>query len=111
MPHIIVEYSNGLELDVTELLEHLHASIDSMHNVAMERIKTRAHRAQDYLVGHGDSEFMHIELKLMPGRTDEMKIELSGALLNAAQDHLSRFTTKTALTVEVTDLHGPSYRP
>ncbi len=111
MPHIIVEYSQGLKsaFSIASMLKDLHNSIDGMHGVTLDRIKTRAHAAEDFLVGEDDqfAGFVHIDLRLMPGRTDEQRRELSEALLKAAKPHLVK---RVALTIETSELHGPSYQ-
>lgn len=111
MPHIIVEYSSILKtsFSIASLLHDLHHSIDGMHNVTLDRIKTRAYASDDFLVGEDKdvSYFVHINLRLMPGRTDEQRRELSDALHKAAKPHLVR---RVALTIETSELHGPSYQ-
>ena len=109
MPHIIVEYSANLKTDIPALLNDLHHSIDGKYNVALERIKTRAHKLENFIVGKqgADGQMAHIELKLMPGRSDEAKTDLSGILLETIRKHVSE---SVIVTVEVSELHGPSYK-
>ena len=116
MPHIIVEYSKGLrsEFHLHSMLEDLHESISGLHGVTKDRIKTRAHKTDDYLVGdHGKwAEMIHINLKLAPGRTDEQKTELAQILHKVASKYIAEDSyANRSLTVEVSELHGPSYQP
>lgn len=113
MPHIIVEYSANLKTDIPALLKDLHHSVDGKYNVALERVKTRAHKLENFVVGKHDTDgqMVHVELKLMPGRSDEAKTELSGILLNTVRKYVPESDyPNSAVTVEVSELHGPSYR-
>lgn len=113
MPHIIVEYSDNLKIDIGSLLEELHHSIEGKYNVALEKIKTRTRKLKNYVVGkHGpDGQMVHIELKLMPGRSDEAKTDLSGILLNTVRKYVPESDyPNSVVTVEVSELHAPSYR-
>lgn len=116
MPHIIVEYSENLapKLDIAPLLQDLHTSISGMHNVALDRIKTRAYAAPHFIVGDQGTNagFVHVQLRLMPGRSDDQKTDLSGRLLAATKKYIDQIQhLKTSITIEVAELHGPSYRP
>ena len=115
MPHIIVECSRSLlskNFNLRAMLADLHNSIDGIHNVTMDRLKTRAHVTDYVVVGEqGEKgDMVHINLRLFPGRSDEQKTELSAILKKVARDHLLPISSKCDPTVEVSELHGPSYQ-
>jgi 5-carboxymethyl-2-hydroxymuconate isomerase len=113
MPHIIVEYSQDLKraFSIAAMIEDLHNSIVGLHGVTLDRLKTRAHGTDDFFIGgQGNwTNFVHINLRLMPGRTDEQRQELSHILYNAAEKYTSISSLPVTLTVETSELHGPSY--
>lgn len=110
MPHIIVEYSANLlpNLDVGALNQDLHNALDGLYNVSKERLKTRAIKLDDYLVGiHGKSrQMVHITLKLMTGRTIEARKEMGEILGSVARKHIPK---DSALTVEIVELDRETY--
>ncbi len=118
MPHIIIEHSKGILTQIyrDSFMRDIHNSIAGMHGCELGRIKTRAieyDSGRTFVGEHGTfAEMVHINLKLMPGRSDEEKTELAQALYQAANTHVpaDKFPNRS-LTVEVSELHGPSYRP
>ncbi len=109
MPHIIIEYSNNLtELNVTKLMHDCHHAMDGLHNVTTDRVKTRAVKLDDFLVGvHGATgQMVHITLKLMTGRSVEARHELAKILYDKAKKHIPE---SAALTVEVVELDKATY--
>ena len=115
MPHLIVECSKNavVHFAMRELLADLHHAIDGLHNIALERVKTRAYVADDFIVGADGqtAAFMHINLKLLPGRSDGQKSELSAILQEKALAYLMpKAEGRVILTVEISELHPASYR-
>lgn len=119
MPHLIVEYSDNLEaglnvpaFDVSALLQEMHAALDGKYNIASNRIKARAIKLNDYIVGdHGrDGAMIHVTLKLMEGRSVEARKELSSLLQAIARHHVSATAYQhSAITVEVVELANATY--
>ncbi len=75
-------------------------------------IKSRAFRLSDYLVGDscGAGAFAHVTLRLLSGRSTEVKADLARRLLGALTDSARRNgATAVQLTVEVYDLERLSY--
>ena len=114
MPHIIVEYSEHLSLDIPNLLSDLHNDLAARDTIDMGAIKTRAHAAKDCVVGceaTADS-FIHIVLKLLPGRDDDLKAQMSKGLAEVAQKHIKKHMVgklPCALTVETITLEAETY--
>ena len=116
MPHLIVEYSDNLKADVNikSLMQEMHQALDGKYNIASNRIKARAIKLTDYIVGdHGANAFMmHVTLKLMQGRTVEAQKELSSLLQNIARTHITTDAYPgSAITVEVVELITATYCP
>jgi 5-carboxymethyl-2-hydroxymuconate isomerase len=110
MPHIIVEYSANLlpTLDINPLIEDLHSCLNGLYNVTQDRLKTRAIRLDDYLIGtHGKSgKMVHVTLKLMTGRPIAARQEMGQILAAVTQKYIP---VDTALTVEIVELDKETY--
>ena len=119
MPHLIVEYSDNLEaglnvpaFDVSALLQEMHAALDGKYNIASSRIKARAIKLNDYIVGdHGRAAAMvHVTFKLMEGRSVEARKELSSLLQQIVRQYVSpEAYPHSAVTVEVVELTTATY--
>lgn len=111
MPHIIVEYTDSLtSVDVPELLFELHEDLAAKDTIDIHAIKTRAIPVQYTIVGDGDEpdKFIHITLKLLPGRNDDLKKVMAQSLHDTARKHCVR-DKSISLSVEVAELHAESY--
>ena len=107
MPHIIVEHTADVK-DVPVLLEKLHTCLAEQETVTLESIKTRAVPVTHVILGDGTKNAMlHITIKLLAGRSDDLLSTISGALHNVALAHCD---DQTVVTVETTNLHNASYR-
>ncbi len=115
MPHLVVEYSDNLkDLDVRVLLQDMHRALDGQYNIASNRIKARAIRLADYIVGDQgrDAAMIHITFKLMQGRSIEAQKELSSLLQQIARTHVPADQyPNSAVTVEVVELVTSTYCP
>ena len=109
MPHITVEYTEHLSTDIPKLLTRLHDNLASQDTVNVHAIKTRAIPVQYVIVGDGQEpdKMIHVTLKLLPGRSDDLKKTMAQGLFDEAkaETHDDRVT----VTVEVAELHEPSY--
>jgi 5-carboxymethyl-2-hydroxymuconate isomerase len=111
MPHIIVEYTESLtSVDVPELLFELHDDLAQKDTINIHAIKTRAIPVKYTIVGDGDEpdKFIHITLKLLPGRDDDLKKTMAQSLHDTARKHCVK-DKNISLSVEVVDLHAESY--
>ncbi len=113
MPHIIIEYSNNLtELNVTNLIHDCHQALNGLHNVTTDRVKTRAIKLDDFLVGvHGEKgQMIHVTLRLMTGRSIEARQELAKILYDKVGAHIPQDKyPNSALTVEIVELDKTTY--
>ena len=77
MPHIIIEYSDNLEkrINLEELIEIAHATAVDTEVFPLGGLRVRAARREHYKIadGHPDNGFIHIELKIGPGRDKKTK--------------------------------------
>ena len=72
MPHIIIEYSDnvGKLIQLDGLIENVHKTAISTGIFSIGGLRVRAARRDHYKVadGHPDNGFVHVELKIGPGR-------------------------------------------
>lgn len=106
MPHIIVEYSANLNVDLPDLLTRLHNTLAAQPTVDKARIKTRALPVPLAVVGKDHTSAMiHIMLKLLP-REPALRKTMAEALRDVAKPLIP---SDCALTVEVQQLDADSY--
>ncbi len=107
MPHCIIEYSDDLEnkQDIIETVKAINTAIENSELFDNKTIKTRALPIHAYLVGGIKKPFIHITVKILEGRTDSQKQQLSNRLLQC-------MTTKydiEDISVEIVELDINSY--
>lgn len=108
MPHIVVEYSATAEISgvINALQKCLFDAALSTGLFSEKAIKVRSMAFENYFLPEERSGFIHINNKILSGRTTEQKQLLANVMLDA----LTRFNlSNTAMSVEVSDLHKESY--
>jgi 5-carboxymethyl-2-hydroxymuconate isomerase len=116
MPHLIIEYSRNLEDDI-----EIKGLIDVVHSVARKSplfepaaIRTRALPVDNYKIADGDPSlsFIHLYVRIKPGRPPEKKMELAQAVHRAAKSFLQPVLDRRGLAfnVEVQDVADTSVR-
>ncbi|MFK0284987.1 5-carboxymethyl-2-hydroxymuconate Delta-isomerase [Streptomyces sp. NPDC090499] len=114
MPHITVDYSPRLadSFDLRVFAAELQPTVLEGSGSA-GTCKTLFRQAAEARSadGHGDAAaFVHVEVGLLPGRSDTVKARLSEDVLALLEKHLGRGTTPAVVcSVQVRDLGG-SYR-
>jgi len=109
MPHIIVEYSDHLALPIPNLLNELHSDLAARETADINAIKIRAIPVKDCVISDADkpNSFVHIALKLLPGRDDALKKEMAQGLHDTARHYIG--DQQVALTVETITLEAETY--
>lgn len=115
LPHCILEYSANVpdQVDIRALLAEINQSIVACSDVKIEDIKSRAIRHEQYVIGDGAAgrTFVTLEIQILSGRPDHVKTLIA----KAAHDVVLRWfpitavQTKASITVQITDIHAPSY--
>src|SRR5690625_2233193 len=94
MPHLIVYYSSNMApyIDMLDLLRALHRAADATGLFAPHTIRTRALCAQDFVVGQGtpDDAFVHIDVRIRPGRTESEQKNLLQTLNETLDPYLGQ---------------------
>jgi 5-carboxymethyl-2-hydroxymuconate isomerase len=106
MPHIILEHNIEDEEVVKYTCKKLHGSLAKQETIKLESIKTRSILVSSLILGDGLDKgvFAHVNLKLLPGRSGELKEQMSKALLETLES-----TIKTgSFSVELNELEAYS---
>ncbi|MFC7420616.1 5-carboxymethyl-2-hydroxymuconate Delta-isomerase [Iodobacter arcticus] len=111
MPHLNLEYSKNLSGFNPHLaLQQLNnALIESGHFIESD-IQSRAIGFDDFLIGNVDEgrAFIHIKLRLLSGRSAEIKKALSDALIQAIElDNPQQL--EISIRAEIIDINRESY--
>lgn len=106
MPHCIVEHSVTLDGDRILPLIFSGALQSGLFEMDGSDIKVRSIAYQNYLTGGEKSDFVHVVLKILSGRTSEQKKMLSALVLEKLQ---SLQLHNCSITVEVVDMERASF--
>lgn len=116
MPHCILEVSDNLldSPDWQDLLGAIHRTLVGTEFFSEADIKSRVIRHGTFRVADGapDRAFVTLEVQILEGRPDEVKAQISEALLSVLTGAFPRSAIgmKLNITVQVSDLHRLSYR-
>lgn len=108
MPHIIVEYQEGLANGdgIDAILQSIHQSISDSGLFKANQIKTRAYPFRHFSNGGGKDPYIHIQARIKSGRDDDNKKRLGEVILSG---FASMNIPAAVITVEVIDMHRDSY--
>ena len=114
MPHMTVEYTNNLQgVNEGALMDALNAAVCGHATVAEEAdVKTRIASLGNYRIGLNTAgrAFAHVELRLMAGRTAEVKKELSDRIAAVLKAQIpAQIGVDVQLSVDIVDMDKPSY--
>jgi len=108
MPHFILEHANALttDADIQDALQITLESGGRLDFINKADIKVRLASYTDILAGDGRTSFLHVTAYLLDGRSNDLKKELSTALLD---DLGTRFSQVQCITVDVRDMNRACY--
>jgi 5-carboxymethyl-2-hydroxymuconate isomerase len=88
MPHLTVEYSDNLEINIQPLLARLHDELVATGAVNMKGLKSRAIRHTDYRIADGDEgyAFVHLNILIREGRPLETQQEVARHAMAVLED-------------------------
>jgi 5-carboxymethyl-2-hydroxymuconate isomerase len=104
MPHIVVEYSGNLDgrLDVTGLVNAVHAAAFETGVFELAAIRTRAERRDVYRIADGNPEnaFIAISARIAP-RPDEVRHSVGQAIFDATVAFTAQIFARSPLAISV----------
>lgn len=108
MPHCIIEYSKDLEKEISPqtMIEKTYQGALDTNLFISSDIKTRAIAFEHYQTGNLKENFIHINIKVLSGRTAEQRKVLSNSVLYQFKDVQIQ---PLSITVEISELEKESY--
>jgi len=108
MPHLTLEYSNNIEVDVQPLLARLHEEVVATGAINLKGIKSRAIKHTQYRIADGDPDygFVHIGLLIREGRPIEVQKDATQRVMKVLKETFGHLfgTTKLSLTVDLKEM-------
>jgi len=103
MPHLTVEYSRNLEakLDIDALVQALHEVASNIEALPVAGIRTRAVARDYYRIADCDADnlFVHLVLRIAPGRPFELRKEIGDTIFAALCKHLEPVYSAAPLAI------------
>jgi len=108
MPHCIIECSEniGEKSDLNELIKRAYQGILNSNLFEKQDIKTRLLVFENYQIGDKRTDFIHITIKILSGRTIEQKKKLSKSILTEFENINIK---PLSITIEVMEIETQSY--
>jgi 5-carboxymethyl-2-hydroxymuconate isomerase len=88
MPHLTLEYTDNLDVDVQPLLARLHEEVVATGAINLKGIKSRAVRHTQYRIADGNPKyaFVHVSLLIREGRPVEIQKEATRRVMAVLKD-------------------------
>ena len=83
MPHCVIECSTGIEKYIAPrgLMENVFDGVMASELFSSKDVKVRAQFFEQFMSGANHRFFVHVNVHLLPGRTDEQKSALCDLVL------------------------------
>ena len=108
MPHLTLEYTDNIEVDVQPLLARLHEEVVATGAINLKGIKSRAVRHTQYRIADGNPDygFVHVGLLIREGRPIEIQKEATQRVMNVLKETFGHLfaTHKLSLTVDLKEM-------
>ena len=103
MPHLTLEYSDNIEVDVQPLLARLHEEVVATGAINLKGIKSRAIKHTQYRVADGDPDyaFVHVGLLIREGRPLEVQKEATQRVMKVLKETFGQLFEKRKLSLTV----------
>ena len=108
MPHLTLEYTDNIEVDVQPLLARLHEEVVATGAINLKGIKSRAIKHTQYRIADGDPDyaFVHVGLLIREGRPIEVQRDATQRVMKVLKEtfgHLFEMR-KLSLTVDLKEM-------
>ena len=103
MPHLTLEYSDNIEVDVQPLLARLHEEVVATGAINLKGIKSRAIKHTQYRIADGDPDyaFVHVGLLIREGRPIEVQKEATQRVMKVLKETFGPLFEKRKLSLTV----------
>ena len=115
MPQITIQYTDNIISfpDFDFLFSKVHQIINNIAGIKIENCKSRAIKLDKYYTGDGTNSrgFIHLEVKILEGRNNEIKSEIGNNLLEILKKQFIESNQLLALqiTIEIIDIQKNCY--
>jgi 5-carboxymethyl-2-hydroxymuconate isomerase len=112
MPHLILEFSeNVIEKDsVKILLKNCNQLLTKLLPTNIAGCKSRAVEHHNYWIAEGEKEnaFVHINLRVLKGRTEDTLQNLGSELIKLLENHFSKSlqSLNLQITIEISEFQN-----
>jgi 5-carboxymethyl-2-hydroxymuconate isomerase len=108
MPHLTLEYTDNIDVDVQPLLARLHEEVVATGAINLKGIKSRAVQHTQYRIADGDPEyaFVHVSLLIREGRPIEVQKDATRRVMKVLKETFGGLygTRKLSLTVDLKEM-------
>jgi len=103
MPHLTLEYSDNIEVDVQPLLARFYDELVATGAINLKGIKGRAVKHTQYRIADGDPDyaFVHVGLLIREGRPIEVQKDATQRVMNILQETFGHLFEKQKLSLTV----------
>jgi 5-carboxymethyl-2-hydroxymuconate isomerase len=103
MPHLTLEYSDNIDVDVQPLLARLHEEVVATGAINLKGIKSRAIKHTQYRIADGDPDyaFVHVGLLIREGRPIEVQKEATQRVMKVLKETFGHLFEKRKLSLTV----------
>lgn len=115
MPHLTLELSSNIEeKNILSLFKYCHSILSKMLPTEIHSCKSRSIVYDTYYIGDGkpNNAFVHLTVKIMPGRSPSTLKELSESIMNLLKNHFNESLKKLNLqiTLEIIELQKTYFK-
>ena len=110
MPQITLQFTDNIKSlpEFNELFSEVHLAINAIAGIKIENCKSKAIQIERYYIGVGtnNKSFIHLEVKILEGRTAEIKSEMGKSLLQILKNKFKESISSLDLqiTIEIIDI-------
>ena len=103
MPHLTLEYTDNIEVEVQPLLARLHEEVVATGAINLKGIKSRAIKHTQYRIADGnpDYAFVHVGLLIREGRPLEIQKEATRRVMAVLKETFGYRFEKGYLSLSV----------
>lgn len=103
MPHLTLEYSDNIAVDIQPLLARLHAEVVATGAIHLKGIKSRAIKHTQYRIADGDPDyaFVHVGLLIREGRPIKVQKDATQRVMKVLKETFGHLFEKRKLSLTV----------
>jgi 5-carboxymethyl-2-hydroxymuconate isomerase len=108
LPHLTLEYTDNIDVNVQPLLARLHEEVVTTGAINLKGIKSRAIKHTQYRIADGDPDyaFVHVGLLIREGRPIEVQKDATRRVMKVLKETFGHLfeTRQLSLTVDLKEM-------